>query len=173
MEQNKNSQEHSIEAPGPERTIGQRLEWAREHRNIERAELIKAVIGWPRRSAYSNIVNRNLPRSKYYAPLCRKLQINQVWLMTGNGEWDASNETDAGTDPWRINENLLMLCHQAAESFSGQHVAEADITRLELFAMTARLYEEAVKIDPSLHTEENLKRLLFQHYVRAMQFHKS
>ena len=168
MEQIKN-------VPGPESTISERLEWARQQRQIEKPELIRTAIGWSKRSAYSNILANNLQRSKHYPALARTLKIHLKWLLKGEGDWDASAEPQDGAKqgPGQINENLLMLCYQASESFAALHSEEWTATRLELFAMTARLYEEAAPLDVSMHTEENLRKMLLQHYSRAMRSHLS
>lgn len=156
--------------PGPEAMIGDRLEWAREQRNVERSELIRRTIGTNKRSSYTNIVKHNRTKSKAFPLFAKDLKISLRWLLTGEGQWD---EEDATADDFdgdeKLNEKLLMLCHDASVLFAAKLVPDADVRPLELFTMTARLYEQAVKLDKSEWTEQNLGKLLFQHYTKAMR----
>ena len=57
-------QENTV--PGPESTIAERLEWARNLRGMERPYLIKITMGEDCRSSYTNILKKNLSTSKHY-----------------------------------------------------------------------------------------------------------
>ena len=161
-------QENTV--PGHESTIAERLEWARNLRGMERPYLIKITMGEDCRSSYTNILKKNLATSKHYPALAKALKINLEWLMSGKGEWEAPE--DPAKDPTRIDEALLLACHKASQYFASRFVEDADVQPLELFAMTARLYEESRNLDPSLTTQEHLRKMLYKHYVRAVRSQK-
>lgn len=166
--------EQETTIPGPESTVGERLEWARKQRHMQRPHLISITMGSDLRSSYTNILKKNLSTSKHYPTLAKALRISLEWLKTGTGKWDAAecSETEsaaAADDPQRIDENLLLSCYQTSTEFAQRFVEDAEIQPLELFAMTARLYEEARKLEKCDATESNLRKILYRHYVRAMQ----
>mgnify|MGYP000166756021 FL=1 len=159
--------DHVDTTPGPESTIGERLEWAREKRRMQRPDLIRAVMTWSRRTAYSNILKNNIPNSKYYPALCRVLKIRQSWLTTGEGDWDASGDS-VPVEVLRIDAELLSLCYTTAHSFISRFDRKISVSQIELFTMTARLYEEAVKQPETSRTGQDLEKILFGYFTAAM-----
>lgn len=129
----------NTQAPGPEASFGERLEWARTLRGIARGELAQAVGSSP--SRYSDWTRTNPPadpKLETVRRLARALDVDQLWLHAGVGEHtrpaepgEADGErlaaleavvkrlvsvlTDAGTIPGPERADLLRLALDIGE----------------------------------------------------------
>lgn len=72
-------------------SYGDRLEWAINKRNTSAAEVSKQTK--INKSSISQYINGSTgaPRNTTSAKLANFLKINQYWLDTGEGEWDAES----------------------------------------------------------------------------------
>ena len=105
--------EQETTIPGPESTVGERLEWARKQRHMQRPHLISITMGSDLRSSYTNILKKNLSTSKHYPTLAKALRISLEWLKTGTGKWEAA-ECSATQSP--AQPGFFVLWHRSSSA---------------------------------------------------------
>ena len=88
-------------------SYGERLGWAIAKRNTSPAEVSKQTK--ISKSSISQYINGSTgaPRNISSAKLANFLNVNQYWLDTGKGEWDAEGSTQANDDQQNIETSLL------------------------------------------------------------------
>lgn len=75
-------------------SYGERLEWAIRQRNTSAAEISKRTK--ISKSSISQYINgtTGAPRNTTSAKLAKFLKVNQYWLDTGKGDWQATDDAN-------------------------------------------------------------------------------
>lgn len=88
-------------------SYGDRLEWAISERNTSPAEVSKRTK--ISKSSISQYINGSTgaPRNVTSAKLANFLKVNQYWLDTGEGEWDAESDVLIDKEQKNVDTSLL------------------------------------------------------------------
>lgn len=88
-------------------SYGDRLEWAISKRDTSPAEVSKHTK--ISKSSISQYINGSTgaPRNISSAKLANFLKVNQYWLDTGKGDWDAESSTSVSKGHQNIDTSLL------------------------------------------------------------------
>lgn len=72
--------------PGPENTVGERIEWARVRAGIGKGELAEALGTHPSRvSNWTSARNAAIPNAAFTRGLAQELGVEAYWIQTGLG----------------------------------------------------------------------------------------